>query len=220
MDPVGDGLNWYAYVNNNPLWHTDPTGLSCDDGGDECEESPEVNYESTDTDGLDYGEMPVGELGFRLVGNLITSAGQVAVNGARAVGNGIRNGANWVAGQAGKVTNRLFGGAQGTSNVGFKAAAQTIEGRTFQLFGNNAAVKWANPGVVSRVNTDMSGGLEAAQQMFNQYAKGNKVVVSEKGFQQIMDASGKLLMQLRVVEQKINLDVWINGVYEDIHFLP
>ena len=29
QDPVGDGDNWYAYCRNNPINHTDTTGLSC-----------------------------------------------------------------------------------------------------------------------------------------------------------------------------------------------
>ncbi len=29
QDPIGDGVNWYAYVGNNPLVYIDPEGLFC-----------------------------------------------------------------------------------------------------------------------------------------------------------------------------------------------
>jgi len=31
QDPIGDGTNWYAYCDNNPVSHTDPLGLVCPD---------------------------------------------------------------------------------------------------------------------------------------------------------------------------------------------
>ena len=39
-DPIGygDGLNWYAYVGNDPLNNTDPSGALKCDGDDRCEE--------------------------------------------------------------------------------------------------------------------------------------------------------------------------------------
>jgi uncharacterized protein RhaS with RHS repeats len=42
-DPIKDGLNWFAYVNNNPLRYVDPTGLMSTDQ-DEYEENK--SYES------------------------------------------------------------------------------------------------------------------------------------------------------------------------------
>ncbi len=29
QDPIGDGINWYAYAGNNPVVWIDPTGLRC-----------------------------------------------------------------------------------------------------------------------------------------------------------------------------------------------
>ncbi|MDA3812609.1 MAG: RHS repeat-associated core domain-containing protein [Spirochaetaceae bacterium] len=44
-DPIKDGLNWFAYANNNPLRYTDPTGLVATDS-DQYEENKSYEAEN------------------------------------------------------------------------------------------------------------------------------------------------------------------------------
>src|SRR5208283_3149286 len=46
-DPARDGINWFAYVNNNPLAHIDPTGLGGPGIGDDEEVRPVITQEFT-----------------------------------------------------------------------------------------------------------------------------------------------------------------------------
>ncbi|SEP47998.1 hypothetical protein SAMN04490178_1552, partial [Propionispora vibrioides] len=100
------------------------------------------------------------------------------------------------------------------------ATPKIVDGVEYQLIGNNPAAKYSG-NVLTRINTDMTGGLAAAEKIFSNAAKDTQVMQNEAGtLKWIVDSAGNRIMQLRVTDGKVNLDVWKNGVYEDIHFTP
>ncbi|GGE21473.1 hypothetical protein GCM10011571_24440 [Marinithermofilum abyssi] len=107
------------------------------------------------------------------------------------------------------------------SNGKDKPKTITVDNKDYNLFGNNPVPKYKK-GKLSRINTDMPGGRKKAESIFKQYSQGNKVEVETRGnttFKIIYDKNGNRIMQLRLrSDGKTNLDVWKNGVYEDIHF--
>ncbi len=67
-DPAQAGTNWYAYCDNNPLIHSDRTGLQYpdedegdDDGYDSYTEQEEQQQEATDQAEVDVGEGVVAQ---------------------------------------------------------------------------------------------------------------------------------------------------------------
>ncbi len=80
-DPIRDGLNWYAYANNNPIMFVDPWGLWAEDvhytktlevitvkGNTETPEYREIIAKAcrdTDTGGL--SQMPWGDQSYHLI---------------------------------------------------------------------------------------------------------------------------------------------------------
>ena len=53
-DPIKDGVNWFAYANNNPLRYVDPTGLLTEDGIVEKDDTlSEIAETVLDRTGLD-----------------------------------------------------------------------------------------------------------------------------------------------------------------------
>jgi len=78
-DPVRDGINWFAYVNNNPLAYTDPTGLDPWTSSNYKKDpsgglnSPATISAVTPAPGYGLLKAAAGYINFGLTGKLITA---------------------------------------------------------------------------------------------------------------------------------------------------
>ncbi|MBA4601220.1 hypothetical protein [Thermoactinomyces mirandus] len=114
------------------------------------------------------------------------------------------------------------GGGSGSSTLTIKATIKAVDGKEYLLFGDNPVAKYKK-GNLSRINTDMAGGRERARKVFKQLAKGRQIQWDKpkKDWARVEDEKGELILQFRTKNDgSTNIDVKINGVYEDIHFKP
>ncbi|MBA4549119.1 hypothetical protein I8U20_14345, partial [Thermoactinomyces intermedius] len=108
------------------------------------------------------------------------------------------------------------------SSITIKATKKEVDGKEYLLFGDNPKAKYKKSELL-RINTDMEGGRKRAEEVFRELGKEHRIEPDDprQGWSRIYDKNDNMLAQFRTKNDgSVNIDVWMNGVYEDIHFKP